>query len=42
MDADNADDIALLAKTPAQPETLLHSKQQSLDTAMWMHYMDVN
>ena len=28
-DVDNADDIALLAKAPAQPETLLHSLERA-------------
>ena len=28
-DADNADDIALLANTPAQTESLLHSLEQA-------------
>ena len=29
MDVDYADDIALLANTPAQAETLLHSLEQA-------------
>ena len=29
MDADNADDIELLANTPVQPETLLHGLKQA-------------
>ena len=29
MDADNADDIALLANTPTQAETLLHSLEEA-------------
>ena len=38
MDTDNADDIALLANTPTQAESLLHSLEQAAgDIGLYMN-----
>ena len=54
IDADYADDIALLAKTPNQAETsyivwnelllaeAFLSNSSRIDTAVWIHYMGAN